>query len=104
MSKTHAPGPYEVVVVEDAQGKNGDKWIMIRNEGGAIATVYPAREGMETAKLLAASWGLLEACKLARAVAQDQVDELESIAGAEAALKEAKARLYTFDHAMEGIL
>jgi hypothetical protein len=104
MSKTHAPGPYEVVVVEDAQGRKGEKWIMIRNEGGAIATVYPATESKETANLLAASWGLLEACKLARAVAQDQVDELETIAGADTALQEAKARLYTFEHAMEGLL
>lgn len=62
MSKTHAPGPYEVVMVEDAQGKNGEKWIMIRNEGGAIATVYPAKEGEATAKLLAAAPELLEAC------------------------------------------
>ena len=63
MSKTHAPGPYEVVMVDDAAGKSGDKWIMIRNKGGAIATVYPARDGKETANLFAAAPELLEAAK-----------------------------------------
>jgi hypothetical protein len=67
--KTPAPGPYEVVTVIDeegkARGKNGEQWILIRNETGAIATVYPARDAEATARLLAASWRLLEAAKIA---------------------------------------
>jgi hypothetical protein len=102
MSKTHAPGPYEVVVVEDAQGKNGDKWILIRNEGGAIATVYPARDSKETANLLAAAPELLEALKLARAVAQDEMDRLTSLQaeGWNAGVDEAKVRFDKFDAAI----
>jgi hypothetical protein len=77
MSKTPAPGPYEVVVVEDAQGRSGEKWIMIRNQGGAIATVYPAKDAAGTARLLAASWKLLDRLGVARAFIEDQIETLE---------------------------
>jgi hypothetical protein len=68
MTKTPAQGPYEVVTVIDeegkARGKNGEQWLLIRNEEGAIASVYPGREAVATARLLAASYTMLEALKL----------------------------------------
>jgi hypothetical protein len=64
------------------------------------------------ARLIAAAPNLLIACKLGQAVAQDTVDLLTQTVGAgideqlEAGfasdLEEAKSRLYTFDHALEG--
>ncbi len=59
-----APGPYEVVPVErQAFERAGEQWVMIRNEAGAIAAVYPARDAKETATLLAAAPGMLAALK-----------------------------------------
>ncbi len=75
MSKQPAPGPYEVVMVEDAQGKAGERWIMIRNADGAIATVYPAKNAEATANLLAASWEMLESLQEMTALAHAYVGE-----------------------------
>jgi hypothetical protein len=58
-SKIPAPGPYEVAIVIDEEGKarggRGERWILIKNPDGAIATVYPALNGEATAKVLAAA-------------------------------------------------
>jgi hypothetical protein len=62
-TKPPAPGPYEVVPVEDARDKSGNGFFMIRNEQGAIATVYPNKEAEGTANLLAAAPDLLQNLK-----------------------------------------
>lgn len=107
--KTPAPGPYEVAIIIDeegkARGRNGEQWVLIRNADGAIASVYPGRDAEATANLLAASWTLLDACKLGRAIAQDEVDRLSSLEteteGWNTDLEEAKSRLYAFEYALE---
>ena len=64
-------GPYEVAIIIDeegkARGRNGERWVLIRNAEGAIASVYPGRDAEATANLLAASWDMLEACRIALA-------------------------------------
>ncbi len=86
--KLPAPGPYEVVIVEAAEsiGRDGSKWVMIRNEGGAIATVYPAKEAEATARLLAAAWDLLEAVILAIPFVEGKNERVEQV------LRQAKTR------------
>lgn len=102
-----APGPYEVAVIIDeegkARGRNGERWVLIRNADGAIASVYPAREAEATAQLLAASWNMLKALRLARAVAQDEIARLQSLEaeGWDAAVEEAKAREAMFDQVIK---
>jgi hypothetical protein len=71
-SKIPAPGPYEVAIIIDEEGKargsKGEKWILIKNADGAIATVYPASNAEATANLLAASASLLEQLRIAVSV------------------------------------
>ena len=78
-----APGPYEVVVVIDEEGKargaRGEKWVLIKNDDGAIASVYPAVNSEATARILAAGSELLKQLKLAVAVIEDNKDNLASI-------------------------
>ena len=101
-----APGPYEVVTIIDeegkARGRNGEKWLLIRNADGAIASVYPGQDAEATAKLLAASFAMLKACKLGQAMCQDEVDRLRSLEseGWNTEWEEATARLLTFDAAI----
>lgn len=79
--KTPAPGPYEVAVIIDeegkARGRNGERWVLIRNADGAIASVYPGRDAEATADLLAASWHMLDRLRVARAFIEDQLAVLE---------------------------
>ena len=71
--KTPAPGPYEVAIVIDeegkARGRNGERWVLIKNADGAIASVYPGRDAEATANLLAASWELLDSLRPMVAIA-----------------------------------
>lgn len=76
-----APGPYEVVTIIDeegkARGRNGEKWLLIRNADGAIASVYPGQDAEGTARLLAASWNMRDRLGVARAFIEDQLAVLE---------------------------
>jgi len=67
-----APGPYEVVKVEDLPDSKGNRFFMIRNEQGAIATVYPRPDAEGTANLLAAAPDLLEMLKRVRIHTPDE--------------------------------
>ena len=80
--KTPAPGPYEVAIVIDeegkARGRNGERWVLIKNADGAIASVYPGRDAEATADLLAASYELLGALREARDFIDAQLDVLRN--------------------------
>jgi hypothetical protein len=79
-----APGPYEVVTVIDEEGKargsKGEQWILIKNEDGAIATVYPDPKAPGTARLLGMSWELLQRLKETREAAAHLMQVVDALA------------------------
>ena len=96
-----APGPYEVVTIIDeegkARGRNGEKWLLIRNADGAIASVYPGQDAEGTARLLGGSWNLLERLKVARAFVADALETLYNSCEPNPSVAEAEAMNDTSD-------
>jgi len=86
-NQSPAPGPYEVQIVIDEEGKargsKGERWILIKNDDGAIATVYPAHNGEATAQLLAASYQMFGALESIRSLIEGSRTkaEIASIVG-----------------------